>query len=207
MKQEERRRNTRRLLLDTTIALIAEKGCHLLTMQDIANAAGLSKGAIFHYVRSKDEMFVWVLQEQLEQTNNRFLDEVASGRRTFAEPMKAIADSISSYGESGNVTNKVLLYLLGKEDQPFIAEAVRDYYKKSVQLSQSWIETGQQYGVIPPSVDAAKTADMFVLLTFGMRMRASIPFDGPAFTGTDFTTFITSILQPGQVKNEKEASQ
>ena len=204
MKQEERRRNTIRLLLDTTIALIAEKGCHLLTMQDIANAAGLSKGAIFHYVKSKDEMFVWVLQEQLEQTNNRFLDEVASGCRTFAEPMKAISDSISSYGEAGNVTNKVLLYLLGKEDQPLIAEAVQDYYKKSVQLSQSWIETGQQYGVIPPSVDAAKTADMFVLLTFGMRMRAAIPVDGPAFTGADFTAFITSILQPSPDKNEKE---
>lgn len=197
MKQEERRRTTIRLLLDTTTALIAEKGCHLLTMKDIADAAGLSKGAIFHYVKSKDEMFVWVLQERLEQTNNRFLDEVASGSRSFAEPMKAISDSISSYGEAGNVTNKVLLYLLGKEDQPFIAGAVRDYYEKCVLLSKSWIETGQQYGVIPQSVDAAKTADMFVLLTFGLRMRASIPSAGSAFTGADLSAFIASVLQPG----------
>jgi len=195
VKQEERRQKSVRLLLDTTQALIREKGCHALTMKDIIEASGLSKGAIFHYVKSKDEIFAWVLQEQLEETNSRFTAEVAAGRGTFMEPMQAIAKSISTYGDDGNVTNRVLMYLFGKEDQPVIAEALRQYYERSVQLSREWIETGQRYGVIAKSVDAAKTADMFVLMMLGQRVRSSIPFAAAAYTSEDFSAFIASVLQ------------
>lgn len=94
MKQEERRQQTIRLLLDTTKGLIQEKGCHSITLKDIMDKSGLSKGAIFHYVKSKDEIFVWVLQERLEETNERFMNEVEQGRQTFDEPMQKISESI-----------------------------------------------------------------------------------------------------------------
>ena len=66
MKQEERRKQTIRLLLDATKELIREKGGHSITMKDIMDQSGLSKGSIFHYVKSEDEIFVWVLQDRLE---------------------------------------------------------------------------------------------------------------------------------------------
>ena len=203
MKQEERRRNTIRLLMDTTTALIRLKGCHSLTMKDIMDNSGLSKGAIFHYVGSKDEIFIWVLEEQLEETHKRFLAEVASEEQTFAGPMQAIADGIALYDNERNVTNQVLMYLLGREERPAIAEALGRYYDKCVQMSAEWIQTGQKHGVIPESVDAVKTADMFVLLTFGLRMRSGIPKGAAAFTGQDLSAFISSLLQAGSVKEEK----
>lgn len=196
MKQEERRRQTTSLLLDTTKELIREKGCHSMTMKDIMDKSGLSKGAIFHYVKSKDEIFVWVLQERLEETNKLFMDEVEQGRRSFDEPMQKISESIASYENAHDVTNNVLMYLLGKEDKPIIAEALKQYYERSVYLSKQWIETGQRYGVIPETVDADKTADMFVLLTFGLRVRSTIPFTTANFKAQDFSSLISYILQP-----------
>ncbi|GIO29394.1 MULTISPECIES: TetR/AcrR family transcriptional regulator [Paenibacillus] len=195
MKQEQRRQQTTRLLLDTVKELIQEKGCHSMTMKDIMDRSGLSKGAIFHYVKSKDEIFVWVLQERLEETNAQFMNEVEQGRRSFGEPMQKIAENILQYENARDVTNKVLLYLLGKEDQPVIAEALKQYYERSVYLSKEWIETGQRYGVIPESVDADKTADMFVLLTLGLRVRSSIPLTATSFKGQDFTSMISDMLQ------------
>lgn len=195
MKQEERRQQTTRLLLDTVKELIREKGCHATTMKDIMDRSGLSKGAIFHYVKSKDEIFVWVLQERLEETNSQFMTEVEQGGRSFGEPMRKIAESILQYENAQDVTNKVLLYLLGKEDQPVIAEALKQYYERSVDLSKQWIETGQRHGVIPEAVDAGKTADMFVLLTLGLRVRSSIPLAQTPFKGQDFTSMISEILQ------------
>ncbi|WP_199621953.1 TetR/AcrR family transcriptional regulator [Paenibacillus alkalitolerans] len=195
MKQEERRQQTTRLVLDTTKELIRDKGCHSITMKDIMDKSGLSKGAIFHYVKSKDEIFVWVLQERLEETNERFMNEVEQGRRSFDEPMQKIAESISAYENAQDVTNKVLMYLLGKEEQPVIAEALKQYYERSVYLSRKWIETGQLRGVIPESVDADKSAEMFVLLTFGLRVRSSIPFAPAAFKAQDFSSFIIDILK------------
>lgn len=196
MKQEERRKLTISLLLDTTKELIMEKGCHSITMKDIMDKSGLSKGAIFHYVKSKDELFVWVLQERLEETNSRFMNEVGQGRGSFEEPMERIVESISAYENGSDVTNKVLMYLLGKEDQPVIAEALKQYYDRSVQLSKQWIVTGQQYGVILQTIDADQTAEMFVLLTFGLRVRSSIPWTTTTFKAQDVSSFISQILQP-----------
>ncbi|WP_426445308.1 TetR/AcrR family transcriptional regulator [Paenibacillus sp. S-38] len=195
MKQEERRQQTIRLLLDTTKELVQEKGCQSITMKDIMERSGLSKGAIFHYVKTKDEIFVRLLQERLEETHERFMNEVEQGRLTFEEPMQKVSESISAYEDAQDATNKVLMYLLGKEEQPIIAEALKQYYERSVFLSRLWIQTGQRHGVIPQSVDADKTADMFVLLTFGLRVRSSIPSTVSAFKANDFTSFIIDILK------------
>ncbi|MFX3633198.1 MAG: TetR/AcrR family transcriptional regulator [Candidatus Pristimantibacillus sp.] len=194
MKQEERRQQTIRRLMDTTKELIMEKGCHSITMQDIMNRSGMSKGAIFHYVKSKNEIFIWVLQERLEETNGSFMKEVEQGRRNFEEPMQEIKESIIDYENPHNVTNKVLMYLLGKEEDPMVAEALKNYYDRSLYLSKMWIETGQRYGVIPETVDAEKTGDMFTLMTFGLRIRASIPQAQAVFNAQDLSEFISDIL-------------
>ncbi|WP_059173386.1 TetR/AcrR family transcriptional regulator [Bacillus sp. FJAT-27445] len=194
MKQDERRLQTTRLLLETTKELIREKGCNSITMKDIMNRSGLSKGAIFHYVKSKDELFVWVLQERLEETNQHFMNEVEQGRRSFDEPYQKIFESISAYANA-DVTNKALMYLLGKEDQPVIAEALKQYYERAVFLSRQWIETGQSHGVISDLVDAGKTAEMFVLLTIGLRVQSTIPSVTSVFRAQEFSSFIIDILK------------
>ncbi|XEC94233.1 TetR/AcrR family transcriptional regulator [Paenibacillus tarimensis] len=195
MKQEERREQTIKLLLHSTKELIREKGCELITMKDIMDKSGLSKGAIFHYVKSKDEIFAWVLQERLEETNKLFMKEVDQGRRTLDGPMQSIIDRLPAVADPHDVTNKVLMYLLGKEDQPPVAEVLRQFYERSLELSKQWISTGQQHGVIPESVDTEKTAEMFVLLSLGLRVRSSIPLPSAAFNIQDFSSFIVSVLK------------
>jgi AcrR family transcriptional regulator len=195
MKQEERRKQTIRKLLDATKELIREKGCDAVTMKDIMEHSQLSKGAIFHYVKSKDEIFVWVLQERLEETNAHFMSEVEQGEHTFEGPMAQITKSLQVIEDQQEVTNKILLYLLGKENEPSIAEALKQFYERSVHLSGGWIKTGQQHGVIPPSVDADKTAELFVLLSLGLRVRSSFPGITSSFTIHEFFSFISDTLQ------------
>jgi AcrR family transcriptional regulator len=195
LKQEERRQQTTKLLVDSTKELIREKGCHSITMKDIMDISGLSKGAIFHYVKSKDEIFAWVLQERLEETNERFMNEVEQGRPTFESPMQKITESLSALEDSQDVTNKVLMYLLGKEDQPLVADVLKQYYERSVHVSKQWIQTGQEHGVIPESVDTDKTAEMFVLLSLGLRLRSSIPLAGTSFNTQDYSLFMRDMLQ------------
>lgn len=196
MKQEDRRKQTTALLLDSTKELIQEKGCHSIKMKDIMDKSGMSKGAIFHYVKSKDDIFAWVLQERLEETHERFMDEVTHGNRTFAGPMQKLSESFRALEDPKDVTNKVLMYLLGKEDQPNVAEVLKQYYERSVYLSKQWIMIGQQHGVIPESVNTDSTAEMFVLLSLGMRVRSSIPFAATTFHSEEYSSFLINILNP-----------
>jgi AcrR family transcriptional regulator len=196
LRQEERKQQTIQLLLDSTKELILDKGCDSVTLKDIMEVSGLSKGAIFHHVKSKDEIFAWVLQERLKETNERFMNQVEQGGQSFDEPMQKITDSLSALENPQDVTNKVLMYLFGKEDQPVVAEVLQQYYEQSLQFSKQWISIGQQHGVIPQSVEADKTAEMFVLLSLGLRVRSSIPSVPVTFNSRDFSSFMVDILKP-----------
>lgn len=194
MKQEERRQQTIRLLLEATKELIREKGCHAVTMRDIMEKSGLSKGSIFHYVATKDELFAWVLQERLEQTNERFMRQVGHGGADFAGPMQQIAATLPALEDREEITNKVLIYLLGKDDDPTVEAVLKRFYDRWIELSRQWIVTGQEHGVIPESVDADKTAELFVLLSLGLRTRASLPVHSTAFSADDFAKLIIERL-------------
>lgn len=193
MKQEERRIQTKKLLLDTVKSLILAKGCDAVTMADIVSASGLSKGAIFHYIKSKDELFTWVLQDRLEQINENFMHQVAKNPN-FEQPMKQIADSLWQLEDKTDITNKVWMYLIGKADQPVVEEVLTRFYEQSLLYSKTWIEQGQMHGVISKELDAKKTAEMFVLMSFGIRLRSAIPEIEVSFGVSEYISFISQQL-------------
>ncbi|WJH36007.1 TetR/AcrR family transcriptional regulator [Paenibacillus sp. CC-CFT747] len=138
-----------------------------------------------------------MLQQQLEATNDRFQQEVQSGNHTFEGPMQRIAEGLSELEEPQSVTNKALMYLLGREDQPLVAEVLAAFYERSLSLSKHWIVTGQEHGVIPVSVDAERTSELFVLMALGVRVRSSLPVGQGERRKGDFARFIADMLQAG----------
>ncbi|MDF2935058.1 MAG: transcriptional regulator BetI [Paenibacillaceae bacterium] len=56
---------TLKAVLETTEQLAAEIGCQNTTLQEIIKRSGMSKGAIYHYVQSKDELFGLILEEHM----------------------------------------------------------------------------------------------------------------------------------------------
>lgn len=188
MKQEMNQ--SLQLLLSTTEQLIVEKGCRNATLQEIMNRTGLSKGAIYHYVKSKDELFALILQAKLEEINQGFFDsvnqEMARERRGVEGPLAAIARGLRHIHQEKDVTNQIFVYLLSQKDNPAIDRLLRQIYEHSLQTSMNWIETGQTGGVISDAVDVRKTAEMFILVSYGFRMRSLIAPDAASFTLDDF---------------------
>ncbi len=50
------------------IRLFREKGYHGTSMQDIADALGLYKGSLYHYIRSKEELLARLSEGALDET-------------------------------------------------------------------------------------------------------------------------------------------
>ncbi|MCV4230582.1 TetR/AcrR family transcriptional regulator [Virgibacillus sp. LDC1] len=206
MKQEERREHTKRILLEATEELIREQGCSQTTLNDIMKRSGLSKGAIFHYVSSKDELFVHVLRAKLAEQNEQFMSEVnkQGDIKQFDGPMNTITNSMSRLESRDDVSNLILMYLIGKSDQPEIADIVAGFYREATATSKKWIVTGQEAGVIPESIDAERTAELFELLSFGLRMRGLIGVDSHVFSTKDYADFIIDILRPNHQEEGKD---
>ncbi|QRG66607.1 TetR/AcrR family transcriptional regulator [Brevibacillus choshinensis] len=162
------------LLLSITEELIEEKGCHQTTLQDIIKRSGLSKGAIYHYVKSKDELLGLLLQKRLERIGTQFYEKVHQGEKNLHSPLAAISDGLRHIHDPKDVTNLIFIYLLSKKDDPTIGQMLSAIYERSVHNSQEWIELGQKSGVIPGSLDAAKTAALFTILTYGIRVQTVV---------------------------------
>lgn len=64
--QEERSAETRRRLLDATVACLFERGYSGTTTTEIATRAGVSRGAQLHHFPKKDELVVGALEHVFE---------------------------------------------------------------------------------------------------------------------------------------------
>ncbi len=170
MKESASRTSSYQLILDTAEQIIQEKGCRQTTMQDIIDRSGLSKGAIYHYVSGKNELFGQILKTKMDGMNESFkrsVSETPNGEAT--PPIRMIAEAIQRNTDRNAVTNKIFTYLLSQTDNPKIEAMMNELHRFNLELSRRWIETGQQAGAIPREIDAAKMAGLFIVFSYGMR--------------------------------------
>jgi AcrR family transcriptional regulator len=62
---------TRELLIDTAAELFIRRGYEAVSMNDIATAAGLTKGAVYGHFRSKGQLLVEVIRWKVAERENR----------------------------------------------------------------------------------------------------------------------------------------
>lgn len=61
--QEERRTETRRLVVDAAIQLIGQRGSRSVTLAEVGEAAGHSRGIVYHHFGSRERLLEAVLDE------------------------------------------------------------------------------------------------------------------------------------------------
>lgn len=79
--RERRVQHTRDLLLDAAEKLFAERGLGGASLEDIADAAGYTRGAIYAHFGSKEELFLAVIERQRQRFLDGFTDVVSSFHR------------------------------------------------------------------------------------------------------------------------------
>ena len=71
-------------LLETAKAVFLERGYHRATLDDIAEAAGFTKGAVYSRYSSKDEMFLALLDQRYAHISAEFITSMAASS-SFAD--------------------------------------------------------------------------------------------------------------------------
>jgi AcrR family transcriptional regulator len=178
MSNQSQRNASFEHILDTTEQLIKEKGCRHTTLQDIIERSGLSKGAIYHYVSGKDELFALVLKSKMQKMSLGFDSVVEKAPEKDAVlPIRFISEGMAAQTEGNDVTSKIFTYLLGQIDNPKVESILSEIYGFSLNTAKSWIEIGQQAGAIPAEIDAEKMASLFMVFTYGLRVQNIISKD------------------------------
>src|SRR5206468_8943378 len=100
-------------ILEAARKVFAKKGFHDATMDDIATAAGVAKGTVYLYYRSKQEVYFAALKFGIAQMYAALVEEV---RRvsTTQEKLRALIAAKLAYFETNRDFFKIYYFELGK---------------------------------------------------------------------------------------------
>jgi len=84
LSRAERKELTRELLLDAAIEVFAQRGYHGASLEDVAAAAGFTKGAVYSNFETKADLFMALLIRETARRNAALAAAIAS------EPMEEL---------------------------------------------------------------------------------------------------------------------
>jgi AcrR family transcriptional regulator len=148
LKQAERRERTRGELVETARQVFVERGFHGASLDEIAERAGFSKGAVYSNFAGKDEFFLAVLDAQFEQ-RARILADVVLDEQRLEDSYRAVARSMvaADEGEPG-WTPLLLEFWAHASRRPSLRAAVGERRERFFDIIAGLIEElGRRHGV------------------------------------------------------------
>ena len=161
MPKEYNSQATIEAILSVSAKLFLEKGFDKTSMMDIATAAGISKGAIYHHFKSKDEIVKSVMEKQEESVKaaiENFMDEakVLSGK----EQLKLILEKNIENQEAHYLDNAMSVRMKSAE---FVLSYMQSCVNKDSAFVSEIIKRGIKDGSIVTDFPD-ECAEVFMLL-------------------------------------------
>lgn len=163
--------NPRRELLNVAIDCFAKYGYAATSIDRIAKAAGVTKGALYYHFKDKEELLLQSVQHRLGQFERRVVQEIS----TIADP----AESIRALGrichEHATKSNHrrliVTLMVEALDTYPALERVFRDMMRRFRAFVADLIERGKQRGGFRSDVDSPLAAGMFAGAVMGMEIQ------------------------------------
>jgi AcrR family transcriptional regulator len=157
-REKEQRRND---IIDAAESVFFSKGLEAASMDEVAEQAELSKGTLYLYFKSKEELYL-----AIHLRGNRILrDMFAQAVKIPAnglEKTRAIGQSYFKYFQDYPDYYNAMIYYESREidfaDQSPVAQQCLMLGKETLDILAGAIEEGIQDGSIRPSINPVKTA-------------------------------------------------
>lgn len=143
--RERRLERTRSLLLDAAEQVFAEKGFTPASLDDIARAAGYTKGAIYKHFATKEDLFLAVSDRYWRRYFDHFTEVLSSATEVGAAELDAVAQrwrqlSLDRGAEHAALGHEFTLYLLRNPEarervaakRSEVVEALADFIVKGI---------------------------------------------------------------------------
>jgi AcrR family transcriptional regulator len=141
----DKRARTRVKLLDAALELTREKGFEHTTLQDVAQRAGMTTGAIYGNFKNRDELFMALAERQWVP----ILPEFRPGS-SFAEKMRAVAEAvIAAIPERRPAAVGALTFRAYALTHEEIRIQLRDTLEKGYHGAAAWLRAVVAEGELP----------------------------------------------------------
>jgi len=133
------------LILDAAVKIFSEKGFHNAKVEEIASTAGIGKGTVYEYFRSKKELFQEIFLSFMEKNMQLIENEISNN----LQPKEALI-RIMEIQFNFVVKNKDIAKLMMNEHQAIDNDfklKILELNKQKVDLVSNYVEKGIKQGV------------------------------------------------------------
>lgn len=144
---------TRRQLLDAALVIIGDKGYSAATVDEIVEAAGVSKGVAYYHFKSKAAMAESILEEGISQLIEQF-EHIAEDAPSAPEALTNMIELFATRIFENKAFGRFFVSELWREGRVW-SESMRVYEARLVHVLEGQLVRGQNDGIIRPEIDAA----------------------------------------------------
>ena len=149
---EEVEPEKRRAILHAAVRVFAEKGYHGCRIADVARAANVAYGLVYHYFRNKEELLESVFAEQWAILINaiRAIDE---GPGSAADKLAGIYGFVFDVFKTAPAAVRVLILEVTRTPHSLRAGSTRETFERAVRLVEDVVRQGQVRGELRADMD------------------------------------------------------
>jgi len=159
----------RGVILDAALAVFSDLGYTRATLNDVADRLGVTKGCLYHYFESKEQLLLDLIQDRIGAAV--IADEVSSSSEDRPrELLQRMLDQLwNHYQEPGQIE----VAILALTELPKVPEAGRMFYQEIVARSERTfrevLERGRRCDEVPEE-EVQRAAKMIPLMIMGAAM-------------------------------------
>jgi AcrR family transcriptional regulator len=172
LTREEKKARTRVLLIDAAATVFARRGFVAASLDEVAEEAGLTKGAVYSNFESKDDLFQAVMDDRLNEPMLHVADDIRGSTDSAQEQAmlgaRAFTDAVERERD---------VYLLGIEFDVYVARhpeyapQFANRWREQFERIAGLIEEASKDNQVPLPMTAEEMAVVVTALSQGMTIR------------------------------------
>jgi AcrR family transcriptional regulator len=168
--QGERREAMQQVILEATVETMVRIGATSLRMEDVEHQANISRGALLHYFRTKEDLlhatFVYINQRSLERSKER--TKFATRSKSVADVIDAIVnDAVEFFFGQGFFVELALGF---RSTQPSLRTAVLKMSRQSrFEVEKNWREALERLGLPDDTAGGVLNLTLNIVRGFALR--------------------------------------
>jgi AcrR family transcriptional regulator len=153
--------------------IISEHGIEKVTVRNVVEEAGWSRGVLGHYFSNKDHLLLFAYQLAAERTNERFRQLAAANHGLAA--LRAIMLDVQALDDETRTESSVWLSFLAKApSEPIFTEEHHQRYAAWREIVTAVYAQMVAAGEVAPTLDADLEAEAFFAFTDGLAIQTLV---------------------------------
>lgn len=155
-RRKRERENRKNAILKAARKLFFEKGFRQVTVENIARKAEFSKGSIYLYFNSKEEIYSQILLNDIDKFHDRVAD-ILQGPSSASEALIRVAEIYVDFFLNDRELFRILMNFMLHNNDMNLPEDINNHIIKTTNRTISIIEQVFKYGIekgeFPPDIN------------------------------------------------------